>query len=121
MSDRLKERIKTKFGSMSKFARLARQNRYELQKVFSRKTMTPAEVRRLEKLINRTRVKKADGEITEAQLKLFIEAIEAAGGAHKFTKDNPQFPRASVFEVLGGKRKLISNGVRKLFDHFKIE
>lgn len=111
--------IKEKFGSLSAFARVAKIDRYELQKTFARQTMTNREYLKLERLMNR---KKSPPKTTyDSKLKKLIKAINKYGGVYKFTKDNPEFSRRYVYVVCSGGTNKLTDTVQKLFDHFQIE
>jgi hypothetical protein len=110
----------SKFGTMSRFARLAKLDRYELQKLFARKAEDTQEVGALYRKIEATALKPAEGEITPAQLKKLAKAIEKAGGTYRFCKDNPKFAEKSVYQILSGRRKRVTEKIQELFDHFNI-
>lgn len=117
----VKNKIKRKFGSLTRFAKLAGVDRYDLQKDFARKTLTPKRAKELEKLVARTSDKRLANEFTPERLEALRAKIEAAGGAQKFCDEYRRFSYVSLIQILAGKRKLVSATVRELFDHFKIE
>jgi hypothetical protein len=119
-NDNVHKAIIRKFGKVSKFARLARLNRYDLQKLFSRKNNTQNELGRITHLVEVTRVRPQDGDLTPAKAKRLATALKQAGGVIKFCRDNPQFAEQTVFQVLSGRRKRMTPKVKELFDYFKI-
>lgn len=111
--------IKEKFGSLSAFCRVVKMDRYELQKTFARKSLTPHEYTELNSLM--LRKKPLPKNTYEKRLKKLIKAIKKAGGVYKFTEDNPRFIRRYVYFICSGKINKVTPRVQELFDHFKIE
>jgi hypothetical protein len=116
----LRARISKKFGKMSRFASLAKIERYDLQKLFARKSPSPADIARISHLVDRTAVRLTDGDITPAQIKALYEALKNAGGVITFCNKHPQFAEKSVYQILSGRRKRMTGKVQKLFKYFKI-
>ncbi len=117
----VKNKIKRKFGSLTRFAKLAGIDRYELQKDFARKVLSPKRAKELDRLVTRTKDKSLGNEFTTERLKALRAKIEAAGGPAKFCEEYPKFSYVSLIQILAGKRKLVSATVRELFEHLQIE
>lgn len=120
-ADSVKKTIKERFGTMSNFARQAEIDRYELQKLFARKEIDFKDLKRLQRLATGMRVRVGEGDIDPRKLERLKRAVMKAGGVYAFCKENKQFSRFSVYQVLQGKYKRMSPGVSKLFAHFQIE
>lgn len=120
IKEAVRKQINTKFGTLSKFAKLSGYNRYELQKIFARVSPDKNILSTISLLCKRTANKPAPGEITEAQLLKLSRALKKAGGVYKFSREYPAFAEKSLYQILSGKRKRITGKVQKLFDHFKI-
>lgn len=113
--------ITHKFGTITKFAKLAKVNRYELQKIFAKEEVTPDQASWLKNLASTTKIDHTDVEIHPEKLELLKKALNAFGGVTRFTATNPRFSRDSVNQILAGRRKRISPVVQDLFDYFYIE
>jgi hypothetical protein len=118
--EQLQAKIKEKYGSMSKFAKLAKLDRYNLQKLFARKVVTPEDLAIISSLVEDTENKPTKGEITPAQIKALSKALKQAGGVIQFVKRNKRFSEVSLYQILDGRRKRITPMVKKLFDHFQL-
>lgn len=122
----VKNRIKKKFGTMSNFARIAKIDRYDLQKRLAMVAYdgTTKESRKILSEINnaaiRTKAPNRGAQIPPEKLKSLVGKIKKAGGVNAFCAENPQFSSRSVFQILQGRRRKMSPGVQALFDHFKI-
>lgn len=129
-ADKLKKRIKEKFGTITAFAEAAGIERYELQKAFMAFYSTKPKYRELllvatDKL---TRLRSAGSEqaIPAEKIEALREAIEAYGGAAKLCAE--EFGLASkptVYGILAGK---LNGGpvkatptVVKVFKRFEID
>lgn len=121
LKDSIHQRIVDKFGSLSKFSRLSGYDRYELQKVFARKFNDQATLREIARLVKATANKSDSNEITEVQISKLSKALKKAGGVIQFSRDNPQFPEKSVYQILSGMRKRRTAKVMELFDHFELK
>jgi len=117
--EELKQKIRDKFGTLSNFARCAGMDRYELQKQLVRPDLAAKEITRLHGICRSTKAKESD--IRVEQLETLKVKISGIGGVDVFCSEHPSFSRASVFQIISGRRKVMSKGVRKLFDHFQIE
>lgn len=123
--EQVKEKIKKKFGTVTNFAKVSGFDRYELQKMFMpfyAKTQRYKDL--LVKVNEKIKALEANpeaSEISAEKLDLLKMYVEESGGVGKFCAENPDFSKDSVFQILSGKRKRMSAGVKKLFDHFQIE
>lgn len=123
----LKSKIKKRFGSMTKFAKLVNMDRYELQKFFAaaEKKMTPEREKRISELMKLAKDTKnipINSEITEPLRKKIKAAVDDQyGGVSEFCSKNPDFSVYSVWQIIGGRRKTISATVKKLIQTLKIE
>lgn len=117
----LKDNIKTKFGTLSNFARLGGFDRYRLQIIFARGT-TPAdsELQKINTAYETLEPKETGDLIDPVKLAELAKRIDEYGGVYKFCQDHPKFKQAPVYALISGKRKRNSTLVKKLFKHFKI-
>ncbi len=116
----LQKRIKGKFGTISKFARLSGEDRYELQKLFSRQLDDASEVARVSKLVVNTEVRVEANDLTAKHIKAFRAALDKAGGVRKFIADNskngkPVFVESTIHNILSGYRKHITPKIMVMF------
>lgn len=123
--DTFKARIKTKFGTMARFAELADISRYELQKAFmpfywGKKPYV--------ELLRKAIKKSADidpsptaAELDNETLHKLKTAINEAGGVYKFCKRNKKFTPRSLYFIFAGERVRKSGVVLDLLKKFKIE
>jgi hypothetical protein len=118
--ERLKRQIKVKFGSQSKFARLAGIDRYDLQKLFARKDEDHDVVQEIWGICQSTANTGESTDLNQAVILRLSKAIKKAGGVYRFAKDNPEFAEKSVYQILSGKRKRITPNVTKLLQHFEL-
>jgi len=122
----VKKRIKKKFGTMSNFARIAKIDRYDLQKKMAMVAYDGSsnDNRKILSEINRIatglKVPNRGAQIPPDKLELLISEIKKSGGVNKFCDANPKFSSRSVFQILQGRRRKMSPGVQALFDHFYI-
>ncbi len=122
----VKKRIKKKFGTMSNFARIAKIDRYDLQKKMAMVAYNPSSKESrliLSRIVLESSVLKVPNrgaQIPPEKLKSLIIEIKKSGGVNAFCAENPKFSSRSVFQILQGRRRKMSPGVQALFDHFKI-
>lgn len=116
----LKLNIKSKFHTLSNFSRLAKVDRYELQKLFAKNNPTAKELKRIEKKVDALNAKKATGVMTPEKFNSLKSAINEAGGVKQFCEDHPRFSEDTVFKILAKNRKMISGVTAKLLKHFKL-
>lgn len=116
-----KKKVKTKFGSLSNFARAANRKRYDLQILLAKKHIAKEDEESLERDFEKYDGDPVGNVITEDQLNELKSKINDAGGVYQFCKDNPDFSQRQVYEVVNGNRTRLSKLVKKLFQHFKIE
>lgn len=120
-TEQVKNKIKTKFGSISRFARIANLDRYELQKLFGRTNPNIKDLQKVLKLAQGSQMKTSGKEISPEQVAALKQALEEYGGVIKFSRDHPEFGhKVSIFQILSGHRKRTTDKVRELFTHFKI-
>lgn len=119
--EKVHQSIVDKFGTMSRFARLAKIDRYQLQKLFARQQDDTLELAKISVLVKTTPLKPSEGEITARQIKALHKALNESGGVVAFCRANEEFPEQSVFGILAGKRVRITPKVRKLLDHFGLK
>jgi len=122
----VKQKIKRKFGTLSKFARLVAMDRYELQKLFAatEKNMNEERQKRmvdLFELAERTKASATANELTPKLRKAIKTAIDLEyGGVEQFCKTNPEFNKFSVWQIVNGYRKNITPAIKKLINTLKI-
>lgn len=117
----LKKKIKEKFGMMSRFARLANEDRYGLQKLFAKKSITKAEFDRVNILVKRTEVRTSGREIDPKKFAQLKKALDEAGGVAEFCRKNSQFSVDTMKHIYQGRRKVKGPVIDSLFAHFEIE
>jgi hypothetical protein len=115
----LKKKILKKFGTISHFSRLSGRDRYELQKFFARH-LDKEEIAEMSAVADSTRFEESDDTVSDEKITQLREAVKASGSIAGFCSDNPDFPIATVKEIIYGYRKKKSPQVRKLFAHFNI-
>jgi hypothetical protein len=121
----LKAEIKKKFGSMSHFARLADPDnaaefRQRLQIMFAVVTPDAEFMANVVNFLANTGPIVIGGPIDPEKLELLKTKINEAGGVAKFCEENTLFPQFSVYQILSGKRKRMTEMVQDLFDHFQL-
>lgn len=117
----IKDKIKTKFGTISNFARLAGLDRYRLQIIFAKGTTPPKdELKAIWDKYNELKPKETGDLIDREKLELLKMYIDQRGGVYKFCQDNPAYPQNQVYPLIAGKRKRNSALVKSLFEFFKI-
>jgi ribosome-associated translation inhibitor RaiA len=134
-ADALKTYIKKKFGSLSKFAVLAKIDRYEVQKVIAAAKKNTGkykgtQARAVERgkkidefyaLAERTPADYSDDEITPALRKLIEKKIKEFGGIQQFCQEFPQFKYINVYQTMTGERSKLTTSVRELLTTLRIE
>lgn len=118
--EQIRKKIKAKFGSLSNFAEISGIPRYDIQKAFARKVPDKKFMALLEMKCNVLRPRPVDGEITPSDRKKLERALNEAGGVIEFTRKNPDFSKDSIFQILSGKRKRMTEKVKELFSHFEL-
>lgn len=116
--EKLKAEIKIKFGTMSKFARIVKIDRYELQKILKRDKAE--EIKKINSLAKKKKYKPTGKELTDKQRAALKKAIDKKGGVLQFCRDNPQFSKDSVFQTINGTRKLMTDKKKELFEFLNI-
>jgi len=124
-ANQIKARIKRKFGSLSQFARLSGMDRYELQKQFARRSGNAGFLAQVNAKAGATSAQGKGGAIGPEKLARLKQALNAFGGVDKFCLENEaqhgNYSRASIFQLLAGRRKRITPIIRELFAFFDIE
>lgn len=126
-AQQLKKKIKSKFGTISRFCRIAGLDRYEIQKFFAAtaKKMTPereAYIRKLNEMVLLTSNKgNSNYEITATLRKKIKKAIEDKGGVINFCSDNQEFSQFSIWQIMSGKRKRRTKKVNQLINKLNIK
>lgn len=116
----VKAAIKKKFGTMTKFAKLSKTDRYELQKLFAREHPDVSELQRIMKLVRKTKVKPLDNEIPSDLLAKLRAELQDYGGVIKFTTDHDSFSKDSLFQILSGRRTRMTDKTKEIFNHFNL-
>lgn len=121
----VKKAIKTKFGTISKFVKIANLNDSELRAFFTAASykLDDTRKRRLENinaLVKLTPVGEVDGEITDLMRHQIWEECEKRGGVLKVSRDH-DYSAHSIFQILNGKRKNLTDKVKELLTILNIE
>ena len=119
-SDNVKKEIKQKFGTITKFAVITGQDRYELQKLFARKSPDKEDLQRIMNLVQNRVVKPTEKEISQALRNKLKKALKDYGGVSKFVRDNPSYSKTSILQIQSGHRKHMTDTVKTLFLHLNI-
>lgn len=123
----LKKKIKNKFGTLAKFAKLIGREPYDLQKFFAAadKKMTPerlAEMIELNAKVGIIKNNPVSTDLTpELRKKIKETIIEKHGGVTEFCDTHPDFSAFSVWQMINGRRKTISAAVKKLLNLLEIQ
>lgn len=120
--EKLKKEIKKKFGTYSRFARLAKIDYYTLKREF----LDAHKVERqdlvvIEAAMNSTN---APDQFTAEFRESLQKALNQSGGILKFCMANAQFTASTVFQILSGEvesYKRITPTIKQLLDHFNIK
>ncbi len=119
--ERVKQSIKKKFGTLSKFCRITGYDRMKLQILFAVKHPEPMELARVSELALRTKVKVSNTEISPKILKALNQNIKEWADIVDFCVDHPQFKYVSVHQILSGKRKKLSKNVKALCEVLNVQ
>lgn len=118
--ERLKKEIIRKFKKLSKFCELSGYDRYELQMVFSRKSLDTDEIAKISHLVEVTEAIPLKTDLTEDKINSLLMALNEAGGVSVFCRKNPQFSEVSVYQIVSGRRKRITPIVQALFKSLNV-
>jgi hypothetical protein len=113
-------RIRKKFGTLTRFARLTRFDRYELQKIFARQAGDQDLLKKLNVLVETTEAQASAVDISDEQRNKLKE-IFAEKSVAEFCRENPKFKEDLIFQVMWGRRKRINQRVWELFTHLNIK
>lgn len=117
----LKVKIKKKFGTYSRFARIAALDRTEFQKDFLRGVNVDQKyIDKIRSLSEKHSIEDDGNLIASDKVAKLRKAITKAGGVIDFCEKNKQFSQATVKHVLSGRRKNVTDIVASLFKHFNI-
>lgn len=120
--DKLKKEIKKKFGTYSRFAKLAKLDYYLLKK----DVLDNPKPERQDLVIIEARLNDTDApdQFTPELRKSLQEAINEYGGVLLFCMANERFTASTVFAILSGdieSYKRITPTIKALLDHFNIK
>lgn len=132
--DNLKNAIKEKFGTITRFAELAGIDRYELQKAFMSFYLDKSPYKELRELAAE-KCKEIDPEavgvfLSDEMIASLRKAITDSGGLKELVKQfegQEGFSRTNIYDILsggrrGGKYKVgMTPTIGKLIDHFGIK
>lgn len=122
--DRLKALIKKKFGTRSRFADLAGEDRYEVQKAFmTAYARDPKYIEYRKTLaVKALRLKRTgrNGELSITLLDALKRAIDADGGTYAVAKAL-NVPPSSLYELYNGQRMVITPFVQNVLDKYSIK
>lgn len=119
--EKVKQFIKKKFGTMSRFCRLAGYDRYELQKVLSLKNSGMELAKIYDKAV-KTKDTFGGNEITDELRNGLTEAINKKfGSVLAFCEAYPQFKAATIYQILDGKRKNITGIVQRMMEILNVK
>jgi hypothetical protein len=117
----LLQEIRKKFKNYTRFAELAKVDRYKLQLFIQRETDDSAECARLAELCANTSNVSTKNEVTPIQILRLRKALKRASGVTAFCRANPEFKEDMIFRVLRGSSRLKSKKVRELFKVLKVK
>lgn len=117
--------VRKRFGSMTRFAKQANLEYYDLQKLFaaSKKKMTPEREKEYAKLIALAKATKNDvtsNDLTQEIRDDIKGNMEVMGGVQKFCEDHPGFNQFSVWQIINGRRKTVNGTVKNLLNILNI-
>lgn len=120
--EKLKKEIKKKFGTYSRFAKLAGLDYYLLKKdVLDNPKPERADLIVIEARLNDTN---APDQFTPELRKSLQEALNESGGVLVFCSKNEKFIPSTIFAILSGEiesYKRITPTIQQLLDHFNIK
>lgn len=118
----VKLRIEKQFGTISAFARITKSDRYELQKMLKRQTLSEDDKAALVLLFELHRRSSDPNRISKDRLKYLRTLLDQSGGVYLFCTRNPEFKLGQVYAVYNGQVKTLQSKIAKrLFDFFEIE
>lgn len=122
--ENLRIRIKKKFKSMRSFCRCNNIDPYEVQILFACERANPGKSDERTKRLNylselcKSSSPNEDPTIITSDLRAKIgEKIYSLGGVDKFSENNPEFRRTSIYQILDGRRKNVTKKVTRLIKH----
>ena len=117
-TEEVKEKIKSKFGTIQIFANTVGMDRNTVSGI-----LQSGDSELLEALSNKADefAAKVDSIINDRIIEDMKKAIKAKGGLYKFCEDNPEFKSSTVAAITGGKRKTITKKVRALMDTLNVK
>ena len=116
----LKSSIQEKFGSLSRFARITGEDRYEMQKNLDRVIPDQKELNRLERLYSRTNDKATETELSEKVRKAIASAIDEVG-VSDFCDMHPGFNKRYLYRVMNGDIKKKTLNILELLKILEID
>lgn len=121
----VKQNIKEKFGTISKFIKLANLDGSKLRAFFTAASYKMDQTRQnrlnnINKLVELTPVGDVDGEITDALRYKIWEECEKRGGVLKTSRDI-DYSQDSIFQILNGTRSRLTDKVKELLTKLDIE
>jgi len=120
--EKLKKEIKKKFGTYSRFAKLANIDYYALKKdVLDAHKPERQDLVVIEALMNSTN---APDQFTDELRNSLQDALNDYGGVLIFCMANEKFTASTVFAILSGEiesYKRITPTIKQLLDHFNIK
>lgn len=127
MEKQLKAICKKRFGSTARFARLIGRHYYDFQLLFAgaKKKMTPERKQQFKELIELAKktVNRPlpDEDLTqELRDKIRVAIDSKFGSVGKFCEQHPAFSSFSIWQVLNGRRKTISQAVKRMLKILEI-
>lgn len=118
----LLDKIKKKFGTFSRFCKVAEIDRVWFANNVTRKdNVEPEVVSQIETLLATAVDQTGEQALTKEKIKSISGAINEAGGVKAFCVKNNTFSEATLFQILAGRYKYITPGVRRLLEHLNIE
>lgn len=123
-AERIKQKIRKKFGTVSEFCRISGYDHYDVQKAFMPFYSKDAEfIKFLDEMSLRCeqiQYSPEDKALPKKKRELLKEAIDQYGGVWAFCV-NEGYKEVTVHQILQGTRKTMSRTVKKLLLHFNIE
>jgi hypothetical protein len=121
--DRLKKLIRRKFGTRTRFADLAGEDRYEVQKAFMPAYARDPKYIEFRKTLAAKAIKLKRGgrrgELSRTQLGSLKKAIDADGGCYAVAKAM-NVASSSLYELYNGQRMVITTFVQGVLDKYSI-